>query len=598
MLGRSGAEFFHPDDLALRAASIRRIADGLGARTESRLRTADGSWRWMAGQSQPLLDEDRRTIGVVSSWHPIDEEVAGREALRATEALVKSIVDASPDSIAVTDASGTVQFVTPGAAEVFRFTPSQVPIGRSFLEFVAPREQQRAGAALRDLIVNGPSGHGAYTCVRGDGTSFDAEIAARPVRTPGGTITGVVFAIRDITERKEAERRLRESEERAAEARRLEALGRLAGGVAHDFNNILLAINGTAEMLASSLALDDPRREDAVAIQEAGARAAALTAQLLAFGRRQVLRPMVLDIGAVLAEIGPMLRRTMGADVALRIDVASGGVAVRVDRSQLEQVIVNLVFNARDAMPNGGAVTVAAHIAAVESPPADSPVAGQPGRYACLRVADTGTGIDAAILARVFEPFFTTKERGRGTGLGLATAAGVVAQSGGWIEVATALGEGSTFSVYLPLADAEPAEMPIEEPQSKAQCLVDPRTAKRLVLLVDDDAAVRTACAKLLTGLGYGVLDEHSPEAALALSDEALKHIDIIVSDIVMPEMDGITMSHLLRERRPGLPVIFMSGHTPDPRAQQHLAERGVSFLAKPFTRGALDAAVRRLLDA
>ena len=378
-------------------------------------------------------------------------------------------------------------------------------------------------------------------------------------------------------------------EEHLRQAQKMEAIGQLAGGVAHDFNNLLTVINGFSELVLGRLAPDDPLRDPVEQIAKAGERAAQLTQQLLAFSRRQHLAPQELDPREVVVDLEKMLRRLIGEDVALAIAVQPGSGRVRVDGGQLQQVILNLVVNARDAMPGGGQITI--EVAEMDL---DDHYSGQhplqPGPYVMLAVSDTGCGMDAATQARIFEPFFTTKEPGKGTGLGLSTVYGIVKQSGGDVCVSSELGKGTTFKVYLPRVRSAAAG-----PRSLAATL--PQGSETL-LVVEDAAPVRALITRVLREAGYTVLEAESGDRALAVVADHAGPIHLLLTDVIMPGLSGRDLVARLRDRRPGTRALYMSGYTGDAIIRQGLFEPGLDLLQKPFSAAALASAVRAALDA
>jgi PAS domain S-box-containing protein len=394
----------------------------------------------------------------------------------------------------------------------------------------------------------------------------------------GEVILGTLF---DMTERRKLEEQLLQSQ-------KMEAIGRLAGGIAHDFNNILTAVSGYTELLIGQLAAGDPRRESAEEIRQAGHRAAALTQQLLAFSRRQVLEPRVLDLNAVIATMERMLRRVIGEDIELTTSLSTGLWRTRADPAQIEQAILNLVVNARDAMPRGGQLTL--ETANVELDAKYS--GGAPGPHVMLAVSDNGVGMDPEQQARLFEPFYTTKDRGKGTGLGLSTTYGVVKQSGGSIWVYSERGQGTTFKIYLPRSE-QPLDEPAESPAPAA-----PLNGTETALLVEDEPEVRGLVEKILRMYGYTVLSAASPAEAIALSKGRPAAIDILVTDVIMPGMNGRELSRILAASRPELRVLYMSGYTDAVIAQQGILEPGTAFVSKPFTPDVLARKVREVLDA
>jgi two-component system cell cycle sensor histidine kinase/response regulator CckA len=402
----------------------------------------------------------------------------------------------------------------------------------------------------------------------------------------GHTLCG---AVRDVTEHRQTEKQLRKTEEQLRQAHKMDAVGQLAGGIAHDFNNLLTAILGYAEMIGEALGPGHPQRREAEQIARAGRTAASLTRQLLAFSRRQVLQPAVLDLNGVVSNVDKMLRRLIGEHIDLVIKLAPGLPRVRVDAGQLEQVLLNLAVNARDAMRDGGRLTI-------ETTRVDLDDANEyelaPGPCVMLRVKDTGCGMSAAVQARLFEPFFTTKAPGKGTGLGLSTVYGIVKQSGGAIAVDSATGKGSTFVVVLPAAIA------VEEPAAAPAAPAAAVTRSETVLLVEDEEQVRVLASLALQRAGYTVIEAQRPEEAIDAASRHSGPIHLILTDVVMPGMNGRVMVERLVSRYPETRILFMSGYTDDALAPHGVAPGDVAFLNKPFTPKELAERVREVLDA
>src|SRR5438874_2301315 len=394
----------------------------------------------------------------------------------------------------------------------------------------------------------------------------------------------VASAVAVGIERKRAEEALRRSEEQLRQAQKMEAVGRLAGGIAHDFNNLLTVITSYGDLLLEDLAPDDPRRDDVDQIRKAAEGAAALTRQLLAFSRQQVLEPKVLDLRAILAGTEKLLRRLIGADVHLATSLAPDLGAVKADPGQLEQIIINLAVNARDAMPGGGRLTIEA--TGMEE------VEGRPGRWVMLAVSDTGNGMDEQTKARIFEPFFTTKESGKGTGLGLATVYGIVKQAGGFIWVDSEPGGGTTFKVYLPRVD-EPAE-----PADARPAPAEVRGGTETVLVVEDAASVRMVTRQVLERHGYTILEAPNGDTALRLAAKHHGPIDLLLTDVVMPGLSGRQLAEQLVRLRPSMKVLYVSGYGENAVVHHGILESGVAYLQKPFTPETLARRVRDTLDA
>jgi PAS domain S-box-containing protein len=503
--------------------------------------------------------------------------------LRARQEWFRMLLEHGSDVILALDAGFRIGFAGPSLPRVLGWTPAQVA-RRPLEDFIHPDDMDAVRASLETVLKR--SGFGepiAFRFRHADGGWRSVEaIGNHPDEWAGPE--QIILTGRDITARERLEGQLRQ-------AQKMEALGRFAGGVAHDFNNLLTAIQGYTSLIMMDLAPHDPHREDLEEIRKASERAAALTRQILAFSRRHVVEPMTIDLNQTIMDLERLVPRLIGEDVAVVIALDPELAPVRADPRQLEQVILNLVVNARDAMPDGGRLTLeTASDLVTESDPRASPDL-PPGRYAVLTVSDTGTGMDPAIVPNIFDPFFTTKEPGRGTGLGLATVYGIVKQGGGHVEVETAPGAGASFRLYFPAAAGEGATAVAPVAGGPG-----PRGSET-VLLVEDEESVRVFASKALEKQGYRVLQaRHGRDALLRLAEHD-GPIHLVITDIVMPEMGGGELARRLAGERPELPVLFMSGYTDDEVAQRGLgAEQG--FLQKPFTSDGLARKVREVLGA
>jgi signal transduction histidine kinase/CheY-like chemotaxis protein len=418
---------------------------------------------------------------------------------------------------------------------------------------------------------------------RKDGSAIPVEISIGPLATREGAL--VTAAIRDITERKQLEQQFRQSQ-------KMEAVGQLAGGIAHDFNNLLTVINGHSEMALQLLKADDPLHSNLEQIKEAGDRAASLTRQLLAFSRKQILEPKVLDLNAIVTNLDKMLQRLIGEGIALQTALAPALGRVKADSGQIEQVLINLAVNARDAMPQGGRLTIEAANVELDGHYAAQHVAVQPGPYVMLAVSDTGCGMDAETQARIFEPFFTTKGQGKGTGLGLSTVHGIVKQSGGYIWVYSEPGRGTTFKIYLPRVDAQAEAL---EPHSPRQ---ESLQGTETILLVEDEERVRRLARTILAGHGYSVLEAPNGAEALRISEQHSGAIHLLVTDVAMPGMSGREVVARLAPAHPSMKVLYMSGYTDNAIVHHGVLMPGIAFVQKPFTPNGLARKVREVLDA
>jgi hypothetical protein len=505
--------------------------------------------------------------------------------------LDKTFLDSVPDGVVVVDARGRILAANDALAQLLGYEVGELE-GRD-VDMLLPEGLREAHARHRAAYVETPRrrpmGTGLeLTALRKDGSELPAEISLAPHETPEGVV--VVAALRDIAERVEAEHVRRHLEARLQQIQKMEALGRLAGGVAHDFNNALTVIVGYADMIVSRRGLDADTLRDVREIQRAAEHAGGLVRQLLTFGRRRPLEARIIDCGEVVTGVADMLRRLIGEQVELVVETPPGLWRVRADPVGLEQVIINLAVNGRDAMPGGGVLRIEVANREVDDESVLRPDA-EPGRYVVLSVSDTGMGMDEATRSRIFEPYFTTKEPGAGTGLGLATVFGIVRQSGGTIVCRSEPGRGTTFHVCLPRAEiTSPTEG--EGPDH-----ADWPAGTETVLLVEDDDLVRSLAGRVLERSGYTVVAAAGAAAAIEAVRGRLDSIDLLLTDVVMPGMSGRELATLLLAERPGLRVMYMSGYAPDAIHGEAMSRLGEVFLEKPFTPLGLARAVRATLD-
>jgi two-component system cell cycle sensor histidine kinase/response regulator CckA len=481
------------------------------------------------------------------------------------------------------------RFINRKATEIVGYWEEEL-LSRPFWEIVHPEDREKAlDSYSKRLSGRATPEVYSFRVVGKGGDVRWAEINVMPIEYEGGP--AVLCFLRDITDRKRAEEEVAQLQDQLRQAQKMEAMGRLAGGIAHDFNSLLTVIHGNAQLVAMELREGDPLKGLVDEIRDASMRASGLTRQLLAFSRRQPLEMRVVDLNGLLLGIEGMLRRIIGEDIEVVFRLQEGMGRIKADPGQLEHAVVNLAVNARDAMPQGGRLTVETADVELDEAYARTHLSVEPGPYVMLSVTDTGSGMTPEVKERLFEPFFTTKGPGRGTGLGLAAVYGMVKQSGGHIFVYSEPGHGTTFKIYLPR---------VEEP---AQIAKGPLAERRLpsgsetVLVVEDDAAVRELAVRILKGLGYEVLEAASGEEALGVCKAHGGHIDLVLTDVVMPGMDGRVLVQSLKEVHPGAKAIFMSGYTDNVILHHGILEEGMNFIHKPFTVEGLGRKVREVLD-
>jgi len=584
LVGRPAFERVHPDDLPRINAALRDIvaSPGTPAGLELRWRHKDGSWRHIDAVAVDRLAEP--AVGaIVVNFRDVSERRTAEAALRESEERYRTLVEGVRDIIFALSPEGTIASLNP-AFETITGWRREEWVGRPFERLVHPEDLPLA-LELLGRVVRGELRPASQFRVRtAKGEYRVGEFSATP-QLHEGRLVGILGIGRDVTERVQLEQQLRQ-------AQKMEAVGRLAGGIAHDFNNILTAITGYADLLLEDLAATDPRRQDADEIHKAADRAAGLTRQLLAFSRQQVLQPTVLEVNKLVSDLEKMLRRLLGEDVELSTRLAPTTGRVKADPGQLEQVVMNLAVNARDAMPSGGKLTLETANVDLDEAYAADHYPARAGPFVMLAVSDTGIGMSEETQAHMFEPFFTTKEKGKGTGLGLATVYGIIKQSGGFIWVYSEVGHGTTFKLYLPRVEelAERAAAP-------AQVRTRPARGTETVLVVEDEAPVRNVARQVLERHGYTVLEAPSAEAALDIATRYSGTIHLLLTDVVMPGLNGRELASRLADLRPDARVIFMSGYTDDAVTRHGVLEPGSAYVQKPFTPDAIARRVREVLD-
>jgi PAS domain S-box-containing protein len=505
------------------------------------------------------------------------ELLKAKRELAQSEERFRTLFERSPNAYYLVDLNGMV-IDGNRAAEAMLGVHREDVIGKSFFEIqlLPPESHVTAINALAQNRQNIPSGPNQYTLVRQDGTRILAEISTYPITFADQTL--ILGVAHDVTEQKKTEAEKVQLEAVLRQSQKMEAIGRLAGGVAHDFNNLLTGISCNIVLALNDLSPEDPRFELLDEIKDSASRAAALTRQLLAFSRRQVIEPQALDLNEVILELQKLLKRIIGEDISLDTTLTNEICTIQADRNQIEQVILNLAVNARDAMPHGGKLWIETSNESLDETYCHAHSAAHPGPYVRLNITDSGQGMDGETRAQIFEPFFTTKPQNQGTGLGLSMVYGIVQQHGGTIEVYSEIGLGTTFKIYLPAVEQPAEQCPDSEP------LLSTCNGGETILLVEDDDVVRDVGAKVLKGLGYRVLDAHGGPEAVLISTRHPGNIDLLLTDVVMPGMNGRTLANELLKTRPSLRVLFTSGYTQNFIVKRGVLDHGVHFLPKPFS--------------
>jgi PAS domain S-box-containing protein len=574
----------HPDDRALVNASVAATIEG-GPRhdMEFRILRPDGEERTVHSQGDLARDASGRPLRFFGTVQDITELRHLERTIVESHNLLSAVIEGTDDIVFVKDVEGRYLMINLAGARNFGMDPHEI-LGRNDRELWRRDIADWVMAQDRDVMSTGQPQTFEYTMPI-DGSPRTFLVRKSVFLDRHGKVVGLIGISRDITEHNRLEEQLRQSQ-------KMEAVGRLAGGVAHDFNNLLTVIHGCSELIVSEMPADDPGREMLAEIQKSAERAANLTRQLLAFSRKQVLRPQVVSVTTLLTDLLKLLQRLIGEDIEVAFVQGASLALARVDPGQFEQAIINLAVNARDAMPHGGRLSIETRNSTLDLRHLSEYQDVEPGSYVMVTVTDTGHGMDETTKSRIFEPFFTTKEPGRGTGLGLAMVYGFVKQSGGHIDVSSEVGRGTTFSLYLP--QAQPADG-ASAPRPRVERV--PRGSET-VLLVEDEETVRELVKRVLQSSGYTVLDARDGEEALEVDAAHAGPIDILVTDLVMPRMGGRQLADELTRRRPKTRVLFMSGYSDEAMVRHGVSDGSVEFLQKPFTTLDFVRKVRDVLDA
>jgi PAS domain S-box-containing protein len=542
-------------------------------------------------RADAITDESGNIIGLVGVHTDITERKRTEDALRESEERYRTLVETSPDAISLLDLNLNIVMVNRPALALYGYESPEEVVGRSALNFIAPQDRPRAVKEIQQVLEKGSLANSEYTQLRKGDVLFPAELSASLILDGEKRPLAIICVTRDISIRKRSEEERTALEDQLRQSQKMEAIGQLAGGVAHDFNNLLTVIKGYCQLSLAEMKESTPIKDVLEVINKATEKAADLTRQLLAFSRRQIMEVRVLDLNALLQNLDKMLRRIIGEDIELVMLLGEDLGRVKADPGQIEQVVMNLAVNAKDAMSKGGKLIIETANRELDEAYARAHVAVTPGRYVMIAVSDTGAGMGPEVRDRVFEPFFTTKGKGRGTGLGLSMVYGIVKQSNGNIWVYSEPGKGTTFKIFLPRVD-EPAEkLKVQETGEEF-----PRGSET-ILVVEDDKEVRNLAVRILKRQGYTVLDGSYGDQAFNVCRQHKGPIHLLLTDVVMPGMDGRALSESLSQLHPEMKVLYMSGYTDDAIVRHGVMAKGMNYIQKPFTVNGLTKKVREVLE-
>ncbi len=583
-IGDGWLQRLFPEDRAQAHADWKNFVQEDGDyNVEHRLHFPDGQTRWVRSRASAIRDENAVIIGYVGTVEDNTEYKIAELALHESEEYNRRLVEEARDVIFSLAPDGKIAALNPAFETLTGWQQSEW-IGRHFLPLISPDDVPFALDRFQTVLKGEIPPPFELRVLTKSNQFLIVEFTATP-RVRDRVVQGISGIARDVTQRKMLEAQLRVSQ-------KFEAIGQLAGGVAHDFNNVLSVIIGYSDFLLTRLAVTDPNRESAEQILKAAERAARLTNQLLAFSRKQTLQPEILNLNAHITSLEPLLRRLIGEDIELTFLPAAILSSVKADPSQIEQVFINLIVNARDAMPNGGTIVIQTSNVTLTDQSAARHSDLKPGDYVKVSVTDTGCGMSPEVQMRIYEPFFTTKPEGKGTGLGLPTCYGIVKQNGGGITLESAIGCGTTFNIFLPAIAAQ-----VAAPAAKTDAPAPTPRGAETILIVEDEEALRELAQLVLSELGYNVLVATNGVEALRLTQQHKDSLSLVVSDVVMPQMSGRELAEKLRVLLPNLQLLFVSGYTDDAVIRRGVSRANFPFLQKPFTPTSLARKVREVLD-
>ncbi len=541
--------------------------------------TPEGTLITLLTSKVPMRDSEGEIVGILGSYM----DITANKRMEAARVLLETAIEQASETVVITDADAKILYVNPAFEKCTGYSREEV-VGQNPRILQSGKQDAEFYHRMWEMLGRGEVWNGRMVNKRKDGSLYEEKATISPVRDTAGKIINYVGVKYDVTYEAQLERQLHQ-------AQKLEAVGRLAGGVAHDFNNLLQGIMGFTELSLDEVSADNPAREWLNEIMHAARQSANITRQLLAFASRQVITPRILNLNDTVSGMLKLVRRLIGEHIGLVWRPGPDVGLIRIDPSQVDQILANLCLNARDAIIGVGTITLETRNAVIDSKYCASHLDAKPGKYVLFSVTDDGSGMDSETLEHVFEPFFTTKDVGKGTGLGLATVYGIVTQNNGFIHVYSEMGKGTTFKLYLPLVREAEGE------NNHIAVTSVPKGRGEIILLVEDEESLRVSCKMVLETLGYKVLLADSPAGALDLADRELATIDLLLTDVVMPGMDGTKLAKRLHERRPDLKVLYMSGYPADVMARRGVLRNDVPFISKPFMRSELACKICELLD-